>query len=409
MQAPGKDGIRRTRWAVVRNTYSQLEDTSIKTLHYWLPPDAFGIYSKADHNYIVKIDDAEFEIMFRALDRPDHVRKLLSLELTGAWVNEAREVPLTIIRNLLGRTGRFPAQQEGGCTWNGIFMDTNPPDVDSWWYRLFEIDKPDNCAIFKQPGGLSAEAENLKGLIAGYYQEQAELNKGNQEWIKVYINGEYGFVIDGKPVYPEYRDSTHCREGIEPVKGITIKRGWDFGLTPCCVFVQQLANGRTIVFDELVSEDMGIDRFGDIALDYTARNYPGYTFEDIGDPAGAGRAQTDEKSCFDILRAKGVNIQPGQQTPKIRIESVKKPLTMMVDGEPGFLLSPQCKTLRKGFMGGYQYRRLQVRGDKYTDVPDKNNYSHPHDALQYVLSSYYSGSLQAKNQNKFDYHAFYNR
>lgn len=402
------DGIKRSRWAAIRNTYSQLEDTTLKTVMDWLPPQHFGTYNSSEHTYHVKgFEGVELEIMFRALDRPDHVKKLLSLELTGAWGNEARELPYVVIKSLLGRTGRYPAQKDGGCKWHGLILDTNPPDVDSWFYKLFETDKPENCAIFKQPGGLSENAENLSNLIDGYYQSQYELNKGDPEWVKVYVHGEYGFVIDGKPVYPEYKDQVHCKE-VEAAKGIIIKRGWDFGLTPSCIMVQQFADGRICAIDELVSEDMGIERFGDVVLDYCGKEYGSFTFEDVGDPAGMAKAQTDERSCFDILRGKGINIQPGQQSPKIRIESVKKPLTMLIDGNPGLLVSPKCKTLRKGFQGGYQYRRLQVSGDRYTDKPDKNQYSHIHDAMQYVCSSLFSGSLEQKaTMEKFNYREIY--
>jgi hypothetical protein len=42
--------------------------------------------------------------------------------------------------------------------------------------------------------------------------------------------------------------------------------------------------------------------------------------------------------------------------------------------------------VRKGFNGGYRYRKLQVSGgERYSDEPEKNKYSHPHDALQYLL------------------------
>jgi hypothetical protein len=41
--------------------------------------------------------------------------------------------------------------------------------------------------------------------------------------------------------------------------------------------------------------------------------------------------------------------------------------------------------LIRAFEGGYQYRRLQVSGERYTDTPNKNKYSHVSDALQYVL------------------------
>lgn len=37
-QKPGPDGIRRSRWAVIRNTYPELKTTTIKTWHQWVPP-----------------------------------------------------------------------------------------------------------------------------------------------------------------------------------------------------------------------------------------------------------------------------------------------------------------------------------------------------------------------------------
>ena len=55
-----------------------------------------------------KQDGVELEVMFIALDRPDDLRKLLSLELTGAWINEAREIPKAILDGLTARVGRFP-------------------------------------------------------------------------------------------------------------------------------------------------------------------------------------------------------------------------------------------------------------------------------------------------------------
>ena len=58
----------------------------------------------------------------------------------------------------------------------------------------------------------------------------------------------------------------------------------------------------------------------------------------------------------------------------------------MIDGEPGLLLSPHCRVLRKGFAGGYHYARVRMSGDdRYHDRADKNEFSHPHDALQYVM------------------------
>jgi hypothetical protein len=384
-------------------TYPQLGDTTIKTFLDWLPDRVFGVYAKADHAYYLnRLDDLEVEILFRALDRPEHVSNLLSLELTGAWVNEAREVPWTVINALKGRVDRYPARRDGGCVDPGIIMDTNPPDDDSWWYKLFEenTDAEDgrSVEIFKQPSGRSPEAENLPNLSPDYYRNL--MGGADPDFIRVYVDGLYGYVRDGKPVYPEYNDAVHCSPGLEPVKGVKIKRGWDFGLTPACAFTQVTPDGRWFVVDELCGDDIGITSFADCVLEMSEQRFPGFMFEDYGDPAGQQRsamtADKDEKTCFDILRGKGINILPAGQNLTLRLESVRKPLNTLRDGKPQFQISPRCEMLRKGFLGRYQFRRVKVSGsaERYHDEPEKNEYSHPHDALQYAASSVFGGVVR---------------
>jgi hypothetical protein len=58
----------------------------------------------------------------------------------------------------------------------------------------------------------------------------------------------------------------------------------------------------------------------------------------------------------------------------------------MTEGLPGLLVDPSCLMIKKGFLGGYHYRRLNVSGsERFDDKPNKNRYSHVHDALQYAL------------------------
>ena len=57
----------------------------------------------------------------------------------------------------------------------------------------------------------------------------------------------------------------------------------------------------------------------------------------------------------------------------------------MAEGKPAFLIDRRCSMLIKGFEGGYAYRRMEVSGERFADKPDKNMYSHVHDALQYML------------------------
>lgn len=399
------NGKRRARFAVIRNTYKQLEDTTIRTVHEWLPYPAFGKYLKDDHVYLInKLDpELEIELLFRALDRPEHISNLLSLELTGAWVNEAREVPWPIIKALQGRVDRYPPMKDGGAVDAGIIMDTNPPDDESWWYELFEEKRPDNCEVFKQPGGDSPDAENRPNLSPNYYANLA--SGADSDFIKVYVKGQYGYVKEGKPCYPDYVDILHCSE-VEPIKGVKIKRGWDFGLTPACIFTQLRPEGRFIIFDELIGDDIGIGTFADEVLRHSAERYDGFEFEDYGDPAGdqssAMTQDKDEKTCFDILTGKGIRIQASEQNLTIRLESVKKPMNTLLAGKPQMQMHPRCKKLRKGFQGRYQYKKLKVAGsgERFHDEPDKNEWSHPHDGLQYVAVKVFGNAVRSKEDAK---------
>jgi hypothetical protein len=389
-QAPGPDGIRRTRWAVVRNTFSQLKDTTIKTFHDWFPPRVFGEYRVTDHVYLItKFPGVQIEVLFRALDRPDQVSNLLSLELTGAWFNEVREIPKTIIEAMDGRIGRYPAQKDGGCTWLGMIMDTNPPDDDSYVYKMFEVVKPDNWEIFKQPSGLSAHAENLSHLPKNYY---INLAKGKDDmYVRVYIHGQYGFLLDGKPVFTGFVDSKHVASHIlEPIKGLDLLVGLDFGLQPACTIGQITPFGQLRILDELVSDGMAIRQFcQNQLLPLLRTKYWGYNVMGYGDPSGISRAPTDESTCFDILHSAEIgltNVIPAYTNAIVpRVNAVDTFLSKMINGEPGIIFSPNCKYLRKAMNGGYHYAmEKSYRGGEqdHKRDPVKNFSSHIADSLE---------------------------
>ena len=106
----------------------------------------------------------------------------------------------------------------------------------------------------------------------------------------------------------------------------------------------------------------------------------------FGDPAGDHRAQTDESTPFQILRGRGIIARPTHSNDvTLRLESVNATLSRMIDGDSGILIDPKCINLIKGFDGGYHYRRMQVSGERYDEKPNKNRFSHVHDALQYML------------------------
>lgn len=381
-------GTRKSRWAIIRNSYPELKTTTIKTWFEWCPQE-YGKYTQdSPITHHVKVGDLDMEVLFMALDRPDDVKKLLSLELTGAWINESREVPRAILDALTARVGRYPSKAQGGCKWSGVLMDTNPPDDQCWWYEFAEVETPKGFEFFSQPAGDSPEAENLANLPTDYY-ERIKAGK-DEDWIKVYVKGEYGFVTEGKPVYTSYRDGIHAAaEKILPAHSSPLLLGADFGLTPACAIGQKLVDGRWIIVDEFIMDNSGIVRFAENLRAYMARTYPEFEVEcGFGDPAGNQRSQSDERTALEIMNTHTKwKWRPAPSNDlTMRLESVITCLNRLVDGRPGILISPNCKILRKGFAGGYHRKFIKTgTGTNVHETPAKNMYSHPHDALQYLL------------------------
>ena len=399
-QEPDADGVRRSRGLAVRNTYPDLFGTTIKD---WLEMFGdLGKFSKGGlepptHRLKFSLEDGttvDAEMVFLALDRPDHVKKLRGMQLTFAWLNEVKELLFTILEMVDLRIGRFPMNP----TWYGMFGDTNAPDTDHWLYRLAEEVMPEGWLFLKQPGGLirkSADApwelnplaENLNNLPDGYYVKGAQGK--TESWIKVNLANEYGFVADGKPVWPDYRDSVHCKS-FELIKALPVHIGLDFGLTPAAIFAQRTVTGQWRWRHELVTTDTGVIRFANELKDFIREHLAGYTIGRItGDPAGDQRqvGDKDESTVFQLLAANGIKAEPAHTNDfAIRSEAVANPLRRMIDGEPGFLLHPDMKVTRKGMQGAYKFRRMQIAGeDRFRDVPEKNAQSHPCEAGQYLM------------------------
>ena len=396
------DGYRYTRFAVIRNTYRELEDTTLKSWKYWYPEEHYGVFNYRTMTHNINVNDMRMEVIFRSLDRPGDVKKTLSLELTGAYLNEAREIGFGLVSALDDCIGRYPPEDHGFPTWQGLIMDTNAPAKGHWWYDLSEVNRQDpaHWEFFTQPGGLlelagkfrrNPKAENLEILeqiTPNYYEVKAAGKK--KDHIRVYYCNQYGFVVDGKPVHEEYADAIHCsKEIIRPVHGRTIAVGLDFGLTPAAAFGQRLANGCWIGIDELVATRMGIKNFAKELNILINGDYKGFQFEFYGDPSGDDGSDVDDTTPFQILQANGINAVKAwhNNDPQIRREAMKAPLSRIIDGKPGFLLSPKCPMWREALMGGFHLKEKQIAGPdvQYHLKPNKNIYSHIGEAGEYMM------------------------
>ena len=442
---PCEDGVRRSRWAFIRNTYPELISTTMNTWKDWIPDAICHISMSAPITGTINIDLVDgtsvlAEIIFMAIDRPEEARKLKSLELTGAFLNEASELDEEVKRMALQRTGRYPAIIDGmeGDFWTGIIMDTNPPSDDHWWHQLAEIEKPLNHKFWRQPPavfpakrgeGIDEElyyvpnrgqiegvppAENVKWQKLGYDYWLRQTHGTSAEWCKVYLMGEYGSITRGRPVYPEYNDAMHyAGNEVPPMRGVPLILAFDFGLTPACAFMQQTPQGGIQLIDECVSEDMDLRRFLEEVVNPKLRsNYYGMHVIGVGDPAVNQRSRADGQICMQILRECGIPAsEASTNSPVARRDAVGFYLTTLTAGRPSFLISSKCPVARKAFLGDYKYKELKMGGQgarkRYSGIPDKNFFSHISDAIQYgaleirasVANANSPGSAQSRRKS----------
>lgn len=389
-----KDGFRRSRWAVIRNTADQLKKTTLKSWVQWFPDGVVGRWKESDKTFYIELGDIRAEILFLPLDTPDDQRRLLSLELTGAFINEAREVHPEIITAVRSRMPRYPskamlAPDDTGKLpeyWYGVIMDTNPPSEDSWLYEQFEVKQPDGWEIFKQPSGLAPDAENKENLGPTYYEDM--MSGATEDFIRVHVRGEYGRSLIGRAVYESsfVKDFHVAKESLQVLEydSYPVVIGMDFGRTPAAVFGQRTPRGGVHILDSLYVENVGLEKFlEEHVKPLIAARFARNRILVVGDPAGWAKTQISEESVADVFRRQHFVAQRAPTNdPTKRIAAVERLLSRQVDGKALFLVDPRCKHLIQGLYGGYKYKRKQ--DGSYEASPMKDAFSHDQDALQYL-------------------------
>ena len=414
------DGVRRSRWAVVRNTYPELEETTIKTWLDWFPEDEFGVMKVTrPPTHHVRFADVEAEIVFLALDSPDDVRKLRSSEWTGFLFNELQYIPKEILDEADSRVGRYPSMKDGGSEWVGLLADMNAPEPGHFvlymrgdeafpeWMtpeERLEFDVPDTWRFFVQPPAVLEKrvggqvvgyevnrgqgdfppAENMKWLDPQYYENM--LVGKSRAFIRTRMMNVTDFFVDGQPVWKDFREELHVsREPLEPFEGLPILVGLDFGRQPAFV-AAQVVRDRVRILSEGQASDSSAVKFAPVVKAELAKRFPGRDdFEFWGDPSADRLHEVNEHSAFQIFQAHGMRVMPapGNNAFRPRVEAVEQQLTRIVDGQPCWLVDPRCRALIGAMRGGYYYPRIKGTTRVHAD-PAKNPSSHVAEAAQYL-------------------------
>jgi hypothetical protein len=437
-QAPDLNGVRRSRYGILRATYPNLKSTTVESWKEWFGPTIKIVYDipirgSVRMNHPDGRTTVEMDLVFLALDREEDVIKLQSLQLVGAHLNETAEIPRGVFQMLKSRIDRYPKrfkvhedyrdefkQHEArngkvGAVKPFIISDYNSVPTEHWLYKIAEEEKPQKHEFWTQPSALlmcarqqgfvedagsnwykiNPFADNLEHLSEDYYVDQ--VSGADPEWVSVFVLNNYGNLRGGKPVYKMYDDKAHFTDKpFEISKGIPIVIGMDTGLTPAAAFTQFTASGQFVIFDELVTEDCSIHEFAyDILWPHLRNHYKGFKFEIVLDPENK-RGQTDKKTARDILVKAGLPVTLGRtNNPAERFESV----VFFLRKKDGLLVTSKCPIIRKGFLSEFKYDKMSttVQGTQWKEKVTKNIYSHVHEGVQYAAMEFVAGKIFRKN------------
>lgn len=413
LQEPGPDGIRRSRAVVVRNTLPQLRDTTIASWLMWFKDGQAGDWHATNYKFVLRFDDVECEVLFRPLDTPEDIARVLSLEITFAILDEFVRIPREIIDSLSARCGRYPATKDGGATNWGMWGASNTDTEDNWWFdylhdraavfkghaardendreraaRALAGERIPNATVFVQPSGFDVAAENLENLPGGrdYYIQQADGKK--KAWIKQFIEVEWGYSAAGMPVVSSFNSGLHVAKkellfnpllelvvGLDPGLG---GMGWSF--------TQQDLDGRLLCLGELVLENVGIERaITDHVKPYLRRRFPEANVVIAPDPAAANRAQTDERAVVDVVKRHfHVQIETNNRLP-LRLDAIDYFAARLTAEGPALLLDPvHCPRTIRALAGGWRYAVNLRKGVVQGAAPEKNQHSHIGDGFGYA-------------------------
>jgi hypothetical protein len=414
LQAKGSDGVRRTRWAIVRQTLSQLKMTVLLDVLYWLRPIA--TYKVSEQLITIRFNDVVSEWYLIPMEDPEDQKRLLSMQLTGSWVSEAIELNVDLVSAIAGRCGRFPSAADGGASWFGIIADTNAPVQGSDWYKILEEVRPADWQMFRQPSGLDAAAENLDWLTQTpeslkhppgdpirraqgrtYYERLAK--NPNRDWVRRYVHAEYGEDPGGTAVFREsFRINFHVwkrNQGeFEVVHGHPLLIGQDFGRNPCSLICQPDHRGRLLVHEEVVAEDIGLEThvLKSLKPRLFQERYIGRMMAAVGDPSGVARGPFLEENAFDVMIRLGVPAFPATTNDiDARIRSVEALLHQQRDGGPALVVNEErCPMTVRALNGAYRFAKTKAGTTK--PLPDKNHpFSDLMDCLEAVCLVYNAG------------------
>ncbi|MED5549303.1 MAG: hypothetical protein VX529_08060 [Pseudomonadota bacterium] len=389
------DGIRRSRWLIVRPTYSELETTVRRDWIDWFNQDLYGKMTETEpFTQTMRFLDVEAEIVMMSFKDASEasIKRLKSTQFTGAWVNECQFAPLRLIVEIIDRTGRYPRKVDCPEYDRRKFavLDNNAPFTRDHWLLYMRGDTPipddmppdqamayktpHNWKFFKQPPAVF-EKKDAAGNLVGYeLNPRAENLQNMGEAPYSNLGGKARDQIDrdyrniatadrsGAPRYPDFSRDLHVSDKeLTPYDGAAVQIGVDPGGSPGFTIGQSL-DGRVYIYH---SEEMPNTETLDLARrikDVLNKRFPFHRQTGIsvtGDPVGGWGSLNTKKTTKDIFAAEGLpyDVPAQKDQPGLRMSTGREVMRQMVRGSPKLVIDGQhCRHLIAALDGGMQMK-----------------------------------------------------
>jgi hypothetical protein len=407
-----EQSVRPIPWAIVRDTWKNLERTTLKS---FLQPHPNSFSEKI--RPLLKVSGGGEKIVLPGfweahlfgVDSLGDLSRLQSLQLGGIWLEEPAPAAAEDIGGGLeervvtvGITSlRHP------CAWRTVQITQNYPDEDHWTWQRYFIRREGR--LFRIPRG-----ENPH-LPTDYRDNMERALANDKGLLNRLVLGQPGFVSQGEAVTPEYDSLVHRSNiDLEPYPNTVGYRFWDGYSNPACVIAQLTPRGQLQVFEAIVGKGMGVKQLiRDFVIPAISERYGDVPeWEDIGDPSMVTKDQSDYEQSAAMVIEKELKtfFRPGPKAWSIRQQGMKNALLATIPGNKPFVYlsaSPLVQPLHQALRGGWAYR-MSPSGLRIGTIPMKNHHSHPADALSYgvceLLSMSEGGRIDPYVQPSVDYY-----
>jgi hypothetical protein len=407
--------VRPMQVAIVRDTHQNLKTNTLKSIQRAFPglfafrddakkmfragcdiADVNAWYEKPDGDPPTWIDASLF-----GMDDLKSLDRIQGGEYDLIWIEEPapilssgnngirEEVYLVCAQRIRGT--RNPEDPTDAGTPKRLQISMNPADEEHWTSRQQDDPIIPSLAVYRIKRGENVYLSEVdRDMTAKIFAGRADLHAR-------FVEGRRAKVYDGVAVTPEFNEGLHvAKEWILPDPNTEVLRMWDGGLNPACVLAQITPSGRLHFLDSILGQNIGMEQLIETKLKYVLGR-PRYQrikrYRDIGDPSLVTPEQANsDYSASKIIEEKlKTSFEQGIASWQVRREAWKWVLTQMPGGVPMVQVSPRVTEgeklnwIRGGLAGGYCYK-VTPDGRVVTDVPLKNLFSHPCDAVSHAIA-----------------------